>query len=93
MAKRRVPRCEINWCCPYRADLCRFDRDGQCTGERQPSDDFMIVFGNDLIVHRPEWGDTAVRYNMPPKNKALLRAFDRGDDVVGMSFVLEAPKR
>jgi len=40
MSNRRVPKCEINWCCPYRSDLCRFDQDGQCTGERTPKNDF-----------------------------------------------------
>lgn len=84
--KRRVPICAINWCCPYRSDLCK-DR---CTGERIPADSSMIVGGG--FVYIREAGNSFVKYALPPKTKAAFRGFDRGDpskDLVG-EYTFEA---
>jgi len=86
MMKRRVPVCTINWCCPYRADLCTKN----CTGEREPSDDYMLVSG-DYVLIRNENGDH-VRYFIPEKTKETFRRFDRGEEEVAGDYVFEAPR-
>jgi hypothetical protein len=79
--RRRAPICAINWCCPYRSDLCK----KECTGERIPDDNFMIVFGDFVVIDR-------VRYFIPERTKEVFRRFDRGGVVTEGEYVFEAPK-
>jgi hypothetical protein len=88
MTTRRVPICAINWCCPYRSDLCT----SECTGERTPRDNSIIVLGEDVFIVRD---DAAHRYHIPEKARETFRSFDRGEpaeNLVG-DFVFEAPRR
>jgi hypothetical protein len=82
--QRRVPICTINWCCPYRGDLCTM----WCTGERAPKSDYMVVRGDHAVI-----GGT--RYYVPEKTREAFRAFDRGDppETIAGDYVFEAPRR
>jgi len=87
MTKRRVPVCTINWCCPYRSDLCT----KKCTGERKPRDDYMLVSGDYALIRS---GGVHVRYFIPEKTKETFRKFDHGEaaeKLVG-NYTFEAPR-
>jgi hypothetical protein len=73
MMRRRAPACAINFCCPYRNDLCVYE----CSGERIPKDDFLIV-DSDFAHLRATRGGPVVRYSLPEETKLLLIDFDRG---------------
>jgi hypothetical protein len=87
MPKRRVPICTINWCCPYRADLCG----ERCTGERKPRDDYMVVHG-DYMVMRDDGERKYYRYRIPERTKEAFKQFDRGDPVDEGTYRFEAPR-
>jgi hypothetical protein len=74
--KRRVPVCKINWCCPYRSDLCQ----SECSGARQPKVDFMMVIGDDVLIREPG-AEAHTRYTIPKETRKVFRAFDSGDDL------------
>jgi hypothetical protein len=83
--KRRVPTCKINFCCPYRTDLCV----GRCTGEREPRDHRMVVIG-DYATMGPDDRGRFTRYRVPEKTKDRFRKFDSGgDDDLSKPYVLE----
>jgi hypothetical protein len=84
---RRVPVCSINWCCPYRSDLCT----STCTGKRKPKDGFMIVDGDHCFIRQ---GDYYLRYLMPYETKQLLIRSDRGepDATLEGRYTFEPPK-
>jgi hypothetical protein len=87
--ERRVPVCTINWCCPYRSDLCQ----GSCSGKRIPSSYGLFVSGDDAFVREGNTGPL-VRYAIPEETKACLRGFDEGlpdSDLIGR-YWFEAPK-
>jgi hypothetical protein len=71
--ERRVPVCGINWCCPYRSDLCQ----DQCSGQRKPKSYGLVVSGDDAFVREGDTGPM-VRYSIPEETKTLLRGFDQG---------------
>src|SRR5260370_26885313 len=74
--KRRVPVCKMNWCCPYRSDLCQSD----CSGARQPTVDFMMVMGDDVLIREPG-AEAHTRYTIPKETRKVFRPFDTGDDL------------
>jgi hypothetical protein len=89
--KRRVPRCTINWCCPYRSDLCK----AECSGERKPKDDYMLVFGDNVLIRMPPNAGVHTRCTIPKRTKKVFQAFDRGNDMsfmVGQYYTFKAPK-
>jgi hypothetical protein len=91
--KRRVPVCAINFCCPYRNDLCGSNTKGECSGERIPKHDYMIVEGDYAFIK--ETSGSIVRYALPEQSKEFLRDFDRGcsaSALAGRAVKLEAIK-
>jgi hypothetical protein len=83
---RRVPICTINWCCPFRSDLCR----ERCTfGERVPADTRLVVYGDIAFIR---CGDRVERVRLPEPTKEGFRRFDRGDPEAGGENVFEVPE-
>jgi len=70
--KRRVPQCLINWCCPYRSELCRL----RCTGERLDDNETMIVRGNFCYIRS---GGLVERFRLLKGDKERIAAYDSGE--------------
>jgi hypothetical protein len=80
--ERRVPACSINWCCPFRTDLCR----DKCSGERSlafgPRDFVLIIYGGECVLkHVGEY--LFARHAIVRETRKAIEAHDSGGGLDG----------
>jgi hypothetical protein len=94
--ERRVPTCTINWCCPFRSNLCRGECHGSTHGRARSraGDPFhLFVLGDDVFVMNA--GD-GTRYQLDAAGRQVLMDFDRGapaGDLIRDFHLLPAEKK